>query len=147
MYEYRCIINRIVDGDTVDIDIDLGFEIIIRDERIRLYGIDAPESRTSDPEEKIYGKLASAFVEKMLPIGSKQLLISHDFKGKFGRILGDFKIGELTLCNLLVSNFHAVPYYGQSKKDIAEEHLRNRKCLNLKTICKQSSIYQIQNMK
>ena len=55
MYEYNCKIVKVVDGDTVDVDIDLGFGVWLRDQRIRLYGIDTPESRTSDPFEKLYG--------------------------------------------------------------------------------------------
>ena len=56
MYEYNCKMVRVVDGDTVDVDIDLGFGVWMRNQRIRMYGIDTPESRTSDPIEKIYGK-------------------------------------------------------------------------------------------
>lgn len=56
MYEYNCNIVRVVDGDTVDVDIDLGFGIWVRNERVRLYGIDTPESRTRDLREKFYGK-------------------------------------------------------------------------------------------
>ena len=48
MYEYRCRIDRVVDGDTVDVDIDLGFGVWLREERVRMYGIDTPESRTRD---------------------------------------------------------------------------------------------------
>ena len=59
MHEYRCTIRRVVDGDTVDVDIDLGFGIWVRNERVRLYGIDTPESRTRDLEEKKCGIYAS----------------------------------------------------------------------------------------
>ena len=55
MYEYRCKILRVVDGDTVDVDIDLGFGVWMHKERIRLHGIDTPESRTRDKVEKIFG--------------------------------------------------------------------------------------------
>ena len=58
MYEYNCNIVKVVDGDTVDVDIDLGFGMWLRNERIRLYGIDTPESRTRDPEEKQAGLYA-----------------------------------------------------------------------------------------
>ena len=58
MYEYKCKMVKVVDGDTVDVDIDLGFGVWMRDQRIRLYGIDTPESRTSDDQEKIYGLAA-----------------------------------------------------------------------------------------
>ena len=62
MYEYKCKMVKVVDGDTVDVDIDLGFGVWMRDQRIRLYGIDTPESRTSDDKEKVYGLAAKDFV-------------------------------------------------------------------------------------
>ena len=66
MYEYRCKVVHIVDGDTVDVDIDLGFGVWLHKERIRMYGIDTPESRTRDLEEKKYGLAAKAFLTGML---------------------------------------------------------------------------------
>lgn len=92
MYEYNCIINRVVDGDTVDVSIDLGFDVWLKNERVRLVGIDAPETRTRDLAEKEKGLESKAFVEKMLPVGSKQVLLSKGFNGKFGRILGTFSL-------------------------------------------------------
>lgn len=90
MYEYNCTINRVVDGDTVDVDIDLGFGVVLKKERVRLLGIDAPETRTRDLEEKSKGLETKSYVEKMLPVGSTQHLRTTGFNGKFGRILGDF---------------------------------------------------------
>ncbi len=93
MYEYRCKIVKVIDGDTVDVDIDLGFGVWLHKERIRLYGIDTPESRTRDLEEKKYGLAAKNFVLKYLPVDSYQTLVTvQDKAGKFGRILGKFKI-------------------------------------------------------
>jgi len=74
MYEYRCRIDRVIDGDTVDVDIDLGFGVWLRKERVRMYGIDTPESRTRDLEEKKYGLAAKAFVLAFLPVDSMQTL-------------------------------------------------------------------------
>ena len=132
MYEYNCKIVRVVDGDTVDVDIDLGFGIWIQNERIRLYAIDTPESRTRDSMEKIFGKMASAIVEKFLPLGSIQILQTvQDKAGKFGRVLGKFKIfdgeedRETTINEWMIRNHYAVKYHGQSKKHIADEHLKN----------------------
>ena len=127
MYEYPCKIIRVIDGDTVDVDIDLGFAVWLKKQRIRLYGVDTPESRTSDKEEKKYGLKAKAFVVQHLPQGSKQVLRTRlDKKGKFGRILGEFVIDKTTINVDLVDQLHAVPYTGQSKIEIAEAHLENR---------------------
>ena len=89
MHEYRCTILRVVDGDTVDVDIDLGFGVWMRKQRIRLYGIDTPESRTRDLEEKKYGLLAKRFVEGFLAKGSTAILVTEkDGKGKFNFTYG-----------------------------------------------------------
>ena len=132
MYEYRCKIVRVVDGDTVDVDIDLGFGIWMHKERIRVYGIDTPESRTRDVTEKVFGKLATEAVKTFLPEGSMQTLVTvQDKAGKFGRVLGNFLIydakedRQTTLNEWMVKNHFAVEYSGQSKREIAHAHLRN----------------------
>ena len=133
MYQYRCQILRVVDGDTVDIDIDLGFGVWMRKQRVRLYGVDTPESRTRDLEEKKFGMMAKKYVKGHLPIGTDQILRTHkDGKGKFGRILGEFIVeeGMTTLNALLIKNHHAVKYTGQSKEMIAEQHLMNRRLVS-----------------
>ena len=97
MHEYNCTIRRVVDGDTVDVDIDLGFDMWIHNERVRLYGIDTPESRTRDLEEKKAGIYAKQCVEAFLPVGSTQTLKTYKDKvGKYGRILGEFIIFDDT---------------------------------------------------
>jgi micrococcal nuclease len=70
MYEYSCKIVKVVDGDTTDVDIDLGFGVWMKKQRVRFYGVDTPESRTRDLEEKKYGLMAKQFVLDHLPIGS-----------------------------------------------------------------------------
>ena len=133
MYDYRCKIIKIIDGDTVDVDIDLGFGIWHHKERVRIYGLDAPESRTRDKIEKVFGKFAKQCVKDWLPTGSIQKLVTEkDKSGKFGRILGKFRVHEphldryVILNDFMVDNHYAVEYNGQSKQKIAEEHLRNR---------------------
>ena len=137
MYEYRCEILRVVDGDTVDVDIDLGFGIKYAKQRIRLYGIDTPESRTRDLEEKKYGIMAKEYVETYMPVCSKQIICTQkDDKGKFGRILGMFKVfdkkddKESMLHEMMIRDHIGVAYHGQSKESIAEEHLKNRELLS-----------------
>ena len=126
-YEYKAKITRVVDGDTMDCDIDLGFGVWIHKERVRIYGIDTPESRTRDLEEKKYGLAAKAFVKEFVK-GNKIILRTekYDAKGKFGRILGDIVVDKVSLSETMIAKHHAVPYYGQSKEAIAESHLANR---------------------
>ena len=131
MYEYRATILKIVDGDTVDVDIDLGFGVWIRNERVRIAGIDTPESRTRDQEEKKFGLAAKARLKELLKtediILKTQLDKSgEDAKGKFGRILGDFILGNTTAGAILIAEGHAVAYNGESKEDLVEAHLANR---------------------
>ena len=136
MYEYKATILHIVDGDTVDVDIDLGFGLVLQDQRIRIYGIDAPESRTRDLEEKACGLAAKEFVEQWLPIGSVRVMKTYldkdgdAIRGKFGRILADFIIDEeTTLGALMVKERFAVSYFGASKSDIQAQHIINRQYL------------------
>ena len=133
VYEYSCKIVKVIDGDTADVDIDLGFGVWLKKQRIRFYGIDTPESRTRDLEEKKYGLMAKDIVLHYLPIGSKQTLRTRqDGKGKYGRILGEFIIhdgktdSQMTINNWMIREHYAVAYFGQSKKDIEDEHIVNR---------------------
>jgi len=137
VYEYRCKVTRVVDGDTVDVDIDLGFGVWMYKQRIRLHGIDTPESRTRDLDEKKYGLIAKEQIKSFMPVGSMQTLVTvKDKAGKYGRILGKFLIydkktdAQMTINDWMIREHHAVAYFGQSKEDIAEEHLVNRKLLN-----------------
>jgi micrococcal nuclease len=140
MYEYRCKILMVVDGDTVDVDIDLGFGVWMHKERVRMMGIDTPESRTRDSVEKQFGLASKDKLKSLLPIGSMQILKTEidksgeDAKGKFGRILGDFLIEGKRASEILIEEGFAVAYHGQSKDDIEEMHLSNRERLIAKGI-------------
>ena len=133
MYEYNCKVVRIIDGDTVDVDIDLGFAVWLKKQRIRLFGVDTPESRTRDALEKKFGIMAKNFVKGRLPVGSNQVLRTRldDSRGKFGRILGEFVVEDTTLNQLLIVTNNGVPYFGQSKEEIEAAHLENRKKLEV----------------
>ena len=129
MYDYQCTIVRVVDGDTVDVDIDLGFGTWRCGERIRLYAVDTPECRTRDAQEKAAGLLAKKFVEDALHVGGTYRLQTKE-KGKFGRYLGTIYLTDDTSINAaLVKERLAVPYFGQSKVRVQEAHLANRKLL------------------
>jgi micrococcal nuclease len=115
MYEYKATIRRVVDGDTVDVTLDLGFDILYNN-RIRLLGIDAPESRTRDLEEKALGLAAKDRVKELCPVGSTVILrTTKDGKGKFGRILGEIFVEGQSVNKLLVEEGHAVEYFGGKK--------------------------------
>ena len=139
MYEYKCKLVKVVDGDTIDVDIDLGFGVWMHKERVRMYGIDTPESRTKDLEEKKYGLMSKEFVKSMMPIGSIQTLrtAKYDDKGKFGRILGEFIVYDskedhlASLKDIMIRECLGVEYYGQSKEEIEESHIVNREQLKL----------------
>ena len=115
MYEYRATIRRVVDGDTVDITLDLGFDILYNN-RIRLLGIDTPESRTRDLEEKKLGLAAKDRVKELCPVGSTVTVkTTKDGRGKFGRILGEIYVGDVNVNKLLIEEGHAVEYFGGKK--------------------------------
>lgn len=141
MYEYRVDVLHIVDGDTVDVDIDLGFGVWLRNERVRIMGIDTPESRTSDPVEKKFGLAAKARLKELL---GKQAILKtqvdksgEDMKGKFGRILGDFiGLDGRMVTEVLVEEGHCVPYFGGSKDDVQAQHIKNRERLVAEGIVK-----------
>lgn len=95
MYKYNCIIVRVIDGDTVVVDIDLGFDTWLKNQYVRLHGVNTPEVRTRDLFEKEKGLAAKEYVEKLLPVGSHRQLFSREYqRGKYGRIIGDFWIGD-----------------------------------------------------
>ena len=149
MYEYRAILTNVVDGDTVDVDIDLGFGIWMRDERVRIMGIDTPESRTRDKVEKVFGLASKYRVKELL---EKDMILKtfaakdgEDMKGKFGRILGDFFVeseGKL-LTEILIEEGHAVAYHGQNKDDVQAAHMENRKRLLAEGVITQAQIDEV----
>jgi len=131
MHEYKAKIRRFIDGDSVDVDIDLGFGIVLAKQRIRLYGIDTPESRTRDKEEKFYGKLAAQFLKDQCKKSSCITLKTHlDMKGKYGRILGEIIVDGVNINQLMIEEYMAVEYDGRSKEELQLEHQVNR--MNLK---------------
>lgn len=131
MYEYSCKIVKVVDGDTTDVDIDLGFGVWMKKQRVRFYGVDTPESRTRDLEEKKYGLAAKKFLTGMLDDEAGITLKTHkDAEGKFGRILGELwrttNYADQSINEYMIEKHHAVRYMGQSKESIEEDHIKNR---------------------
>ena len=116
MFEYNAEVLRIVDGDTLDARIDLGFDVHVN-KRIRLMGIDTWESRTRDKAEKVKGLAAKARLKELLKQDKNKFkLISHA-TGKFGRVLGDIEISVSNVCDILVEEGHAYSYFGGNKEE------------------------------
>ena len=133
MYQYACRINKVLDGDTVDIDLDLGFNIILANQHVRMTGIDTPESRTSNKEEKPRGMLSKKKLSEQLPVGSWQKITTSrpdNNDDKFGRILCEFILEDGTNVNQwLIKNNYAVAYQGENKELVQEQHQANKKIL------------------
>lgn len=114
MYTYKISsVDRIVDGDTIDVTIDLGFKILTK-QRIRMYGINTPETRTRDKQEKQRGLAAKARLVELLQTEDDIILKSYGV-GKFGRVLGELYINDTNVNETLVNEGHAVKYFGGSR--------------------------------
>ena len=119
MYKYKATLDRVIDGDTIDANIDLGFDISVH-KRIRLAGIDSPESRTRDLDEKKRGLASKARLIELLDKGS--LVVESKEVGKFGRVLGTLHVYPddldlpLNVNDTLVKEGYAVEYWGGKKK-------------------------------
>jgi micrococcal nuclease len=120
---------RVVDGDTIDADIDLGFDISLT-KRVRLSGVDTPESRTTDLKEKALGLEVKEWLKKNLD-GKKNILIKTelpDSTEKYGRILGRLYVDDVCLNDRMISEGYAWEYSGGTKKkDFAELDAKRKK--------------------
>ena len=141
MFEYEGKVKRIVDGDTIDSYIDLGFNVHV-DKRIRFMGIDTPESRTRDLEEKRYGLGAKYRLTELLESNDNKFILKSSGTGKFGRVLGEIFIPpvdddqiELELINgtryinvnqKMIEEGHAVAYFGGSKQEVKDALMEAR---------------------
>ena len=118
MYKYGAKLLRVVDGDTADVMIDLGFSTWVK-ARLRFKGVDTWEKRTRNLEEKAKGLEAKAYVKDLLENSDegKFSIISHG-RGKYGRVLGEIfvKGHEKSVNELLKENGHAYEYHGEKKK-------------------------------
>ena len=128
-YNFRVTeINRVLDGDTIDVTIDLGFDLY-KKERVRVAGVDTPEKRTRDPEEKALGIDATNWLKKKLEEttdGEYELTIRTELKGgvgKYGRLLGWLYVGdeEVSLNEDMIEEGYAWAYDGGTKQKDFEE--------------------------
>lgn len=133
-FEYHAKVNKVIDGDTINVDIDLGFNVVLSNQSVRLLGIDTPESRTSDKIEKIFGTLSKEKVKEFIDKCEGHIIIEtvlSDSEEKFGRLLGKVinPKNNSSLTEWLIWNNYAVAYNGENKDKIQEAHLSNRKIL------------------
>jgi micrococcal nuclease len=134
MYQYKAEIIAVIDGDTIEVDFDLGFGVWLRKQRIRLEGIDTPESRTTDKEEKIRGILSKEKLKEVL-LKDKYIYVQTklDPNEKFGRILAKISTPSgIEVNQWMISNYYAVAYQGENKEKVKELHLANAKMLKAK---------------
>jgi micrococcal nuclease len=134
-YEYNATVIDIVDGDTITVDIDLGFNVKLANQKVRLLGVDTPESRTSDKIEKIFGMASKEYCKKFIDECKDKTVVIRtylsDSEEKFGRLLGEI-INPTTkkiLNEELIKNNYAVKYLGENKDNVKSQHLANRKKL------------------
>lgn len=133
-YEYHAKVTNVVDGDTIIVDIDLGFDVVLSNQSVRLLGVDTPESRTSDKTEKVFGLASKDYTKSFIENCNKYVIIrthKSDDSEKFGRLLGEIINPETkeVLNDSLVSNGYAVKYLGENKSNVKELHIKNRKRL------------------
>jgi micrococcal nuclease len=129
MYQYDAKLKRVVDGDTIDAYIDLGFNVHV-DKRIRFMGIDTPESRTRDLTEKRYGLGAKYRLIEILEESDNKFVITSHGTGKFGRVLGELfhhHEDDYSINQMLIDEGHAVAYFGGSKQEVKDALLEARK--------------------
>lgn len=116
------------DGDTFDVTLDLGFELVTH-RRVRLLGVDTPELRGGTARSKEAGRLARDYARRFIAVGlaagSPVEFVSREYRGKFGRPLGDIEVGGLSLVGTLIERRLGVPYDGQSKRDVRAAHDAN----------------------
>jgi micrococcal nuclease len=133
-YEYHARVVSVVDGDTIVVDIDLGFNVVLSNQSVRLLGVDTPESRTSDKIEKVFGLASKDYTKSFVENCKKEVIVrthkSDDFE-KFGRLLGEIinPDSKEVLNTLLIDDGYAVKYLGENKDNVRNLHMQNRKRL------------------
>jgi len=112
-FVYNASLDRVVDGDTIDVVLDLGFSVKLHKQRVRLAGIDTPESRTRNLEEKALGLKAK---DRLIELCVGSFKVQSLGKGKYGRILGiPYTEDGKSICQMLIDEGHAVEYWGGKK--------------------------------
>jgi len=120
---------RVVDGDTIIADIDLGFDIVLKSQTIRLNNIDTPEIHSDDEFEKKQGVISKQKLSELIVNKSIILYVEKNYKDKYGRVLGTIFVSTININDYLIQNNYAVKYEGENKNNIKDLHLKNRQIL------------------
>lgn len=151
LYFYACLPRRVIDGDTIEVDIDLGFDNWIFKERVRLDNLDCPEIRTRDLVEKEFGVLASSRVYELLFENStkEHILFSKEYHRRdgFGRVIGDILInGTDSLRDTLINERHGVPWLPNDREQMERLHIENRDYILNSGVLDESTKTRIQDL-
>ena len=131
MYEYKATIKRVIDGDSVVLDIDLGFYMFMNETKIRLYGLDTPEMNSEDPLLRLQAVLATRFLYDNLPVGSKVTIKTIlDKREKYGRLLATIITQDgFNLNDGLLENKLAINYKNLTRDEQIAKHYENQQYL------------------
>jgi len=131
MYEYKATVKRVIDGDSIVLDIDLGFYIAMNETKIRLYGLDTPEMNSDDPLLRLQAVLATRYLYDNLPVGSKVIIKTIlDKREKYGRLLATIFTKEgLNINEGLLENKLAISYKDLTREEQIQKHYENQQYL------------------
>lgn len=131
MYEYKAIVKRIIDGDSLILDIDLGFYMFMNETKIRLYGLDTPEMTSEDPLLRLQAIMATRYLFDNLKVGDKVTIKTVlDKREKYGRLLATvFTNDGLNINEGLIQNKLAVSYHNLTREEQIQKHYENQEYL------------------
>lgn len=131
MYEYKATVKRIIDGDSLVLDIDLGFHMFMNETKIRLFGLDTPEMNAEDPLLRLQAVLATRYLFDNLNIGDKVTIKTVlDKREKYGRLLATvFTKGGVNINEGLLKDKLAVPYHNLTRDEQIQKHYENQEYL------------------
>lgn len=131
MYEYKATVKRIIDGDTLVLDIDLGFYMFMNETKIRLYGLDTPEMNSEDPLLRLQAIMATRYLFDNLQVGEKVVIKTIlDKREKYGRLLATIiKKDGLNINEGLIQNKLAISYHNLTREEQIQKHYENQQYL------------------
>ena len=131
MYEYKATVKRIIDGDSLILDIDLGFYMFMNETKIRLYGLDTPEMTSEDPLLRLQAIMATRYLFDNLKVGEKVIIKTVlDKREKYGRLLATIITKDgLNINEGLIQNKLAISYHNLTREEQIQKHYENQQYL------------------